>query len=563
MDQVGIQYSVVSTITENAWTQNNIPGCYYGSCDLAAYSMYYRSGVDTYLNFARVMAQRHWESPQIDQGMNYSMYITNRAGGYYTPEPRSVAVTGKIIWYFDTSANVWPGMNAIHSYNAYIFDPSRNMNIGEPRNTSYAASMEALFALYNPDTVVARPAAAAFLQLMTNGMLLTYLPSVAPKTWVFPTQSSFFSAGNGSIYATVVDGSPNVTLTGSTWADFNFATQSSQTVNTNGTSVSLTQGVDPAWAANPISPIWVDINSTYYQVVSVSVDGYTMTLATSAGVQTGVTMTILDQWLWFLNDKTITIVPGNSVPAVGDTTIYHVKSITNSTHLVLDRNYSSTGSPCTGGGCQKGISVGRSPGFGTQPFISGLMVGSMAHFVYPALFVNGYLTEALGIRQSIVDGISFLSSSAAYDSHNEYYLATNFMNCRNGFPDDECAGQGSRLVYGGEAIHAYVQAYKLLGTTDIKTAGDALVQQMWCKPTGGWTCAGFTPSGNYLVDIDNPGTPGAYMLDPYAPTTNKWVGFFFGYGYDIGWPAARNQSTVSGFGGIDVRGVVAITGNVQ
>jgi hypothetical protein len=58
---------------------------------------------------------------------------------------------------------------------------------------------------------------------------------------------------------------------------------------------------------------------------------------------------------------------------------------------------------------------------------------------------------------------------------------------------------------------------------------------MWCKPES--VCP-YPASGTYLTDIDDPGTPGSYMFDP-SSQSNKWLGFFFGYGLASFWPAAR------------------------
>jgi hypothetical protein len=237
----------------------------------------------------------------------------------------------------------------------------------------------------------------------------------------------------------------------------------------------------------------------------------------------------MDMWLWFFNDKTVVSFPGNSAAGMGDTTAYRVQEWTDSTHLVLDRNYEGT----TG---QHGLSIARYSGFGNQPFIVGLAAGTLAHFVYPALLATGYITQAANVRASLVNVMAFLSNTGAggalYGDTSNYYYATGYFNCDNGAALDECA---AGIGLGGEAVHAYVFAYLLLRDPAIKTTGDAITNGMWCPPTGGWSCAGFTYPGQYLTGMND----NNYMINEYDVTSNKWVGFYFGYGFGASWPAAR------------------------
>ncbi len=89
----------------------------------------------------------------------------------------------------------------------------------------------------------------------------------------------------------------------------------------------------------------------------------------------------------------------------------------------------------------------------------------------------------------------------------------------------------------GEALRAFSAAYLLTGDPAVRDAGDRMYHALWGKP--GYDAPYPTDSTTYLQDIDDPGQPGSYMFWPEDPTTNKWLGFFFGYGFGSGWPAAR------------------------
>lgn len=531
-DQSDIQYSVGSVNLAFGWTFNNTPGNYYDNV-LAIYSLYYRTGIDTYLNFARTMARRWWESPKIDKGQSWESSIQ----GFFASEPRSVALAGLVLWYLDTGTNIWPGAHHIVTTIKGWATPSGFRNIGELRNTLYMGQIISLDALYNPDESK-RSASGASLADFVENVVLYWKLNTGSKTWAGALSMHTIADAGGGVYATVTNGSPNVTITGTTipyaWLDFNhvYGTTDTFTVSTSGTTVTVqncNQCMVAAWATNPISPLWVRINGVSYQVSAITNTSTTLTLTTSAGTQTNVPMTLMDMWLWFYNDKTDIYIGGNSAAAVGDTTAYRVKTWTDSTHLVLDRNYEGTSG-------QKGLSIARYSGFGNQPFIVGLAAGTLAHFVYPALMATGHYTQATAVKTALVDVMAFMGNAGAggalYGSTSNYYYATGYFNCTNGNAADECeSGQG----LGGEAMQAYSFSYLNTGYAAEKTAGDAVTNGQWCPNVGSWVCAGFSYPGQYLTAMND----NNYMINPYDVTSNKWVGFFFGYGAGANWSAAR------------------------
>ena len=602
-DQVGIQYSIGSANLAFGWVYNNTPGNYYDNV-MAAYNLYYRTGIDTYLTWARTLAQRWWECSKIDKGQSWETSIA----GFFASEPRSVAFAGLVLWYLDTGTDIWPGANQIVQTITGYSNPILFHNIGELRNTLYVAGIIALDAMYNTSSSKRSASGTALADYMDDVVLYWKL-STGSKTWATPLSMHTIAAADSSTYATVTNGSPNVTITGAnvplSWLDFNHVysglvrtvstsgttvtvsgcsscmdanaqwvvingvvykvasvpdisttvilqtsagTQTNVemtmytpfTVSTSGTTVTVqncNQCMVAAWATNPLSPLWVNINGTSYQVSAITNTSTTLTLTTSAGTQTNVPMTLMDMWLWFYNDKTDIYIGGNSASAVGDSTAYRVKTWTDSTHLVLDRNYEGTSG-------QKGLSIARYSGFGNQPFIVGLAAGTLAHFVYPALMATGHYTQATAVKTALVDVMAFMSNTGAggalYGSTSNYYYATGYINCTNGDAADECeSGQG----LGGEAMQAYSFSYLNTGYAAEKTAGDAVTNGQWCPNVGSWVCAGFSYPGQYLTAMND----NNYMINPYDVTSNKWVGFFFGYGAGANWSAARIAGDPSNF----------------
>ena len=141
---MGIQYSIGSANLAFGWVYNNTPGNYYDNV-MAAYNLYYRTGIDTYLTWARTLAQRWWECSKIDKGQSWETSIA----GFFASEPRSVAFAGLVLWYLDTGTDIWPGANQIVQTITGYSNPVLFHNIGELRNTLYVAGIIALDAMYN------------------------------------------------------------------------------------------------------------------------------------------------------------------------------------------------------------------------------------------------------------------------------------------------------------------------------------------------------------------------------------------------------------------------------
>ena len=123
-----LTYSAPSTTDIGNWgyAQVTTPGNYYDNVE-AYYALYYRTGIDTYLNAAHTLADRFWASPMIDKGNAYvSAY---NVGSSFAFAVRSESLTGLVLRAFEqagTPADMWAGLRNMwgrNMYNLNNFDP--------------------------------------------------------------------------------------------------------------------------------------------------------------------------------------------------------------------------------------------------------------------------------------------------------------------------------------------------------------------------------------------------------------------------------------------------------
>ena len=311
-------------------------------------AMYYRSGIDDFLNAARTLASRWWGGV-LNRGENYNL---DKVGGTFAGPPRSQSVTGIILWYFDQGTNIWPGMANMEAYDTWlgISFPSRyswNVQAGNLRENAYMLHFFALWALYDTDKT-RQASMKGNIHTMLNRL---WAPAELDGTWetTDKTGTYIFTSGGdipGSI--TVTDGSRNVTLNGGgTWSPAHF--------NNGNTSPATPWGL----------------------------------------------------WVWFVDDP----ANGNNIGSgkmarqssdIGDSGFYHVVATTqsdfttpctaNCKHGVLNIPYGSAGGSFRAcpTGCNKGASIGVIVGFGTEPFMHGLFIGGLATWVYQVVSAPGY-----------------------------------------------------------------------------------------------------------------------------------------------------------------------------
>jgi hypothetical protein len=243
------------------------------------------------------------------------------------------------------------------------------------------------------------------------------------------------------------------------------------------------------------------------------------------------------QYLWFIKDSKNNSQYGSGPTRqnsdIGDSLAYQVASVIDGNHAVLTRPYQS-GSCATG--CRKGLIVSHIAGFGTIPYMNGLSLGALGTYAYQAIKSAGSSADLSTLQNVIAQGVTYLAG-AAYDASGGSLGAAGgmfggrgYLNCEPQPNSDPYCASGVPVL--GEAIRGFSAGYLITGDPAIKSAMDAMYQRMWCKP--GFACPFPNPAGVYMSDLDD----GNYMLTT-GPLTNKWFGFFGGYGFASSWPAAR------------------------
>ena len=233
--------------------------------------------------------------------------------------------------------------------------------------------------------------------------------------------------------------------------------------------------------------------------------------------------------VWFFSNFSNSELPGKQNSDLGgESTYYRVINVTGSTTAVLDRPYTGT----TG---NKGMIVSSLVGFGTQPFMMGLTAGVFGTYAHDALVWHGDTAEASKARQFAIDGANWLRTAAAYKSAaKSIYGGSTFLNCVAAPTEGGCDGD---TVLNGEIMRGIATAYGFSNDANLLAFGNDLYGAVWCKPTGGWSCPAGSNGASYGFYIDDP--PTGFMLNRADPLTNKWLGFYFGYGFNSDWPIRR------------------------
>jgi hypothetical protein len=308
----------------------------------------------------------------------------------------------------------------------------------------------------------------------------------------------------------------------------------------------LSAEVNQIWSALQINGTWQFTNPDTQFTASDGSVYATVTDGSSNITMTGASWSVgtfsndqgsLRQYLWFINDPTNNNQYGSGPTRqnsdIGDAVAYQVASVIDGNNAVLTRPYQS--GSCASG-CRKGLIVSHIAGFGTLPFMNGLSIGALGTYAYQAIKSAGSSADLSTVQNVITQAVPYLASTA-YDPNGGslgtaggMFGARGYLNCEplpNG--DPYCA---SGVPVLGEAVRGFSAGYLITGDPAIKSAMDGMYQRMWCKP--GFTCPFPNPAGVYMADLDD----GNYMLTS-GPLTNKWFGFFGGYGFASSWPAAR------------------------
>ena len=148
--ETNVGYATPSNTVVGNWgiAQEGTPGNYYDNVE-SYYALYYRSGIDTYLNAARTLADRFWISPGMDQGMAFTSTSEFKFTG------RSESLTGMILRALDSPpASMWPGLRMIwpfHIFNLGVFAPAGPYTTDQ-RGLAYDLLYISYCAMFDPDS---------------------------------------------------------------------------------------------------------------------------------------------------------------------------------------------------------------------------------------------------------------------------------------------------------------------------------------------------------------------------------------------------------------------------
>jgi hypothetical protein len=208
--QANMQYSVLTDTDMSELYGQSANINYYDSV-LAFYSMYYRTGIDSYLGYARWLADLWWHSPLLDQG--------NCDNGCVFP--RIAALTGMYVRALDQDAlagvpgasPMWQGLYKLVLTGGfwsgwYSGDGASAAHVlGDLRESSYAAMFLALCGAFDPNVARASACRSTLNSNVTTGW--------TPQRW---PDGAWRSQGGGTSradtdYVTVAQGSTVVTAT--------------------------------------------------------------------------------------------------------------------------------------------------------------------------------------------------------------------------------------------------------------------------------------------------------------------------------------------------------------
>jgi hypothetical protein len=156
----GIQYAIVPQTTYNNWNDNQDPANFYDAA-LSLYSLYFRSGIDSYLTTARAFADNFWQE-RLDSGNNF-IYGESR-----NTFPRNMSVLGMALRAIEGRPDMWAGLEQISNFQINsVYAGSGgfgsgstpwvqigNAQGGDPREEGYAMMQIAAVAAFDPTVTI-------------------------------------------------------------------------------------------------------------------------------------------------------------------------------------------------------------------------------------------------------------------------------------------------------------------------------------------------------------------------------------------------------------------------
>ena len=199
-----ISYAVMNSSQVGIWSGGSNNANYYDNV-MAFYNMYYRSGLDDYLTYARTLADRWFSAPWTDQGYAYS--LDGGISGSRELAPRLQGVSGLILRAADGRSDMWPGIRSIvaNDYGRIDYSPTDGQ-VSDVRENAYATAFQAELGLTDPSQ------SSTFTSNTQNALNIFWGPTrQSGGNWV-NLSNGYASPWNGNDgLVNVVNGSTTVT----------------------------------------------------------------------------------------------------------------------------------------------------------------------------------------------------------------------------------------------------------------------------------------------------------------------------------------------------------------
>ncbi len=281
-----LSYAFMDNNKIGTWINGSSNANYYDNV-MAFYNLYYRSGLDDYLNYARTLADRWYSMPWFDQGRASQF-------GFTTLLPRMQALTGLMLRALDGHPDYWPGIEQYLAWDyAFVNNPPiGGYALGDIREEGYATAYLALASMLDQTPGYAAIAKTELQTAITN----VWAPAVQPSgNWVNSTNGySSWNGGAGTV--SVVNGSTTVTGTNTNWQQAWFTGNAFWTADPNG----VTHGDTTSYIATFVSPNQLTLNIPY-QGPSASGRGWEANSLVGVGTQPFM-LGVVGQALHFANE---------------------------------------------------------------------------------------------------------------------------------------------------------------------------------------------------------------------------------------------------------------------
>ena len=485
------------------WILSGSPGNYYDNIK-SMYLMYARTGIDTFHEAFQDQADIWWEMPAFNKG--YGCYTFTQASNTCWSQRRQYALDGVFLRALELGAAdpIWDGLYVVmEGLRNYL----TNIPLGTPaeinldaREAGYATTYVAFCATLCPDSA-------------EKTLNRTALKDALTDVWDSATyhRADLGSAsypGYGSFYATLGSAA------GSSITAAAFGGQGTACV-TNGSTAVVGTGT-----------VWVS----------------------QAGKS-----------IWFFGGTT-SVLPATN--ATGDTTYYTGTTVTDNTHLTLNRAYEGT-TGCSGvSGSDKGYVFGDTGGlvaWGSQAWPMGFAAMAaydagialqvtdptesadyFALLQQDALWILTYGRYG-GDEKGLVNGMFFPGCTPPITAFT--------LNCA---PDDIASAYRTLSL---DVMRGLSAAYLESRNSVIKTGVDAMMTEMFAAPGYDSLAAG---DGSYINEFDDGAT---YMTGTGGAAPGgapKWTGQLCGIQEACSmWPAARlyELPTAPRYGKVQFRGL--------